>query len=189
MNKGFTLIELLVALVLLALISVMAFRGLDSVLKTKKQVDAENGKWRDISLLFSRLDRDLSNLAHRPVTDASGMLQPEFIGKENYSGPSDANLLFTRLGAEGNPPQRIGYRLDQGKVEEIIWSHPDQAPGIQPAVYTLLDHVADFRIRYLAINNNWATIWPLPNQPRPKAVEATLTLPSGEKIVRLFSLL
>ncbi|NNM82203.1 MAG: type II secretion system minor pseudopilin GspJ [Burkholderiales bacterium] len=189
MNKGFTLIELLIALVILALISVMAFRGLDSVLKAKKQVDSENRKWRDISLLFSRLDHDLSNLAHRPVIDASGALQPEFIGKENYSDSFDANLLFTRLGAEGNPPERVGYRFNQGRVEEIIWAHLDQAPGTQPAVYTLLDHVADLRFRYLAINDNWATIWPLPNQPRPKAVEATLTLLSGEKIVRIFSLL
>lgn len=186
--KGFTLIEILISILILALISVMAFRGLNSVLETRKHVAQESRKWRDISLFFSRLDQDLSNLAHRPVIDAQGILQPEFSGKEKFSEPYDANLLFTRFGyGEGNS-ERIGYRLKEGKLQELIWAHPDQAPGGKPEIYTLLDHVRDFRLRYLAVNNAWVPYWPLPGQARPKGVEASLTLRSGEKIVRIFSL-
>lgn len=186
MSKGFTLIELLIAILILALISVMAFRGLDSVLDTRKHVAEESRKWRDISLFFSRLDQDFSNLAHRPIMDASGILEPEFLGKTSYTEKYDANLFISR---GGERPERIGYRLDKGKVEELVWSHLDQAPGATPSVYTLLDHVKNFSLRYLALNNNWSPVWPLPGQARPKAVEATLTLDSGEKIVRIFSLL
>ncbi len=186
MSKGFTLIELLIAILILALISVMAFRGFDSVLQTRKHVAEESGKWRDISFFFSRLDQDFSNLSHRPIMDASGMLEPEFLGKTSYAEKYDANLLFSR---GGESPERIGYRLDKGKIEELVWSHLDQAPGVTPSVYTLLDHVTDFSLRYLSINNSWTPVWPLPGQVRPKAVEASITLDSGEKIVRMFSLL
>lgn len=186
--KGFTLIELLIAIVILALISVMAFRALESVIATKNRVTEENRKWHDLSLFFSRIDEDLSRTAHRPATDPSGALQPEFAGKAAYSGPNDANMVFTKLGHDGESEERVGYRFDQGKIEELVWAHLDPAPGEKPAVYILLDHVREFRLRYLAVNNAWVPYWPLPGQLQPKAVEVSLTLESGEKIMRIFSL-
>ncbi len=187
--RGFTLIEVLVALVLLALIAAMAFRGLDSVLAAKSHVAGESRKWRDISLFFSRLEEDLSRCAHRPALDAAGVVQSEFSAKESLAGPLDANLFFTRMGYDGESPERVAYRFSQGKVEELVWAHLDQAPGSKPAVYPLLNHVKEFKLQYLAVNNGWFPYWPLPGQLRPKAVEASLTLESGEKIVRIFSLL
>ncbi len=187
--KGYTLIELLIAVAILALISVMAFRGLASVIETRSHLAEENRKWHDLALFFSRFGEDLSRPEHRPVMDASGIMQPEFAGKPSYSDPLEANILFTRMGYEDEGGERIGYRFNQGKIEELVWAHLDQAPGTTPEIYTLLDEVKSFELRYLAINDTWVLFWPLPGQPQPKAVEATVTLASGEKIVRIFSLL
>lgn len=188
-EKGFTLVEILIAVSILALISVMAFRGLSSVIETGTHVSEETRKWHDVSLFFSRFGEDLSGLIHRPATDQSGLVLPEFEGKTDYSGPLDANILFTRMGDEDRNDERVGYRLNQGKIEVLLWAHVDQAPGTKPDIYPLLSHVRSFELRYLAINNTWVPFWPLPGQIRPKAVQASVTLESGEKIVRTFSLL
>lgn len=187
--RGFTLIELLIALVMLALISVMAFRGLTSILDTKSQVAGENRKWRDLTLFFSRLEEDLSRPEHRPVMDAAGIIQPEFSAKEGFTDPFDANLAFTRMGYENGSPERVAYRFNGGKIEELVWTRLDAAPGTKPVIYTLLTHIKAFKLQYLAANNGWLAGWPLPGQAWPKAVEVSLTLESGEKIVRIFSLL
>lgn len=189
MNKGFTLVELLIAIVILSLISVMAFRGLASVIETRSRLGMESRKWHDLALFFSRFGNDLSRPAHRPVTDESGNIQPEFSGKPGYSAPNDADILFTRMGYDEEGSQRIGYRINGGKIEELVWTHLDQAPGAAPKVYTLLDDVSAFQLRYLAMNDTWGAFWPLPQQPQPKAVEVTVVLNSGEKIVRIFSLI
>ncbi|HQT27278.1 MAG TPA: type II secretion system minor pseudopilin GspJ [Burkholderiales bacterium] len=188
-ESGFTLVEILIAIAILALISAMAFRGLSSVIETRRHVAEENRKWHDLSLFFSRFGEDLSRPIHRPATDASGMTLPEFEGKPEYSGPLDANILFTRMGSEGESDERVGYRFNQGKIEELVWAHVDQAPGTKPDVYPLLSRIRSFELRYLAVNNTWVPYWPLPGQVQPKAVEASVTLESGEKIVRIFSLL
>ena len=52
---GFTLIELLVALTIFALMSAMAYRGLNAVLETREQVLQDNHKWRELAVFFSML--------------------------------------------------------------------------------------------------------------------------------------
>lgn len=185
--RGFTLVELLVAIAILALISAMALRGLESVISTRERIGDEAKKWRDVGLFFARFEADLSALEHRPGTDASGLVQPEFVAKGGLSGQYDANLIFTRASRDGS--SRIGYRFLQGRMEEVVWNHVDEAQGASPRIYPLLDHVSGFALRYLSINNVWVPYWPLQAQPRPKAVEATLILDSGEKIVRIFALI
>ncbi len=177
--RGFTLVELLVAIFILALVAAMAFKGLGSVISTRKQVDSADRKWGEISLFFSRMERELCCLAHRTPLNPAGFALPEFSG-------SSSGIDFTRTGARG--AQRIGFRYDGGKIDEIVWPHPDPAPDAKPQTYVLLDHVARLDISFLAINNNWVPYWPIPQQARPKALKVSLTLDSGETIVRIFSL-
>lgn len=188
-NRGFTLIEVLVALTIFALISTMAFRGLNSVIDTRERVEKDGRKWRGIALFFSRIEQDLSHPVKRQVRAADGTLQPEFVGKQTLSSPLDANLLFTTLSDNGQGEKRIGYRLQKGNIEELVWPYPDAAPQTKPATYVVLEQVKELQLRFLALNNNWVLLWPMPGQTYPKAVEVSVTLDSGEKLLRVFSLL
>lgn len=107
--------------------------------------------------------------------------------------------MFTRMGLPGAngtlaAPQRLGYRLNQGAVEELVWPVLDQGPRTVPAVYPLLSGVSSLTLRYLDANKAWQTTWPVlsgsptPAQNIPKAVEVVLTLDSGETITRLLLL-
>ncbi|MDA8329302.1 MAG: type II secretion system minor pseudopilin GspJ [Betaproteobacteria bacterium] len=189
-QRGFTLIELLVAIVILALVSVMAYRGLNAVIEARKHVEAESRKWRDLSLFFARLEDDATHPAHRPIRDKDGLLQPEWIGKTSFIAQDDANLALTRMGAGEQGPQRVGYRLNQGVIEVLIWPSLDQAPFEKPTTYPLLGGVKEFKLRYLTINHQWVETWPLPGQVGglPKALEVTVGLDSGERVKRIFAL-
>ncbi|MHB1677364.1 MAG: type II secretion system minor pseudopilin GspJ [Sulfuriferula sp.] len=189
-QRGFTLIELLVAIVILALVSVMAYRGLNAVIEARAQVSAESRKWRDLSLVFARLQDDATHPAQRPIRDKNGLLQPEWVGKAGFLAPDDANLSMTRMGAGEQGATRIGYRYHEHAIEELIWPSLDQAPREKPSIYRLLDGVKEFQLRYLTLNNQWVENWPLPGQISglPKALEATVRLDSGERVQRIFAL-
>ena len=193
--SGFTLLELVVALAIFALISVFAYRALDLVLETRIKVTAEGKKWRDITLLFTRMEQDMSRLANRPVRDSRDLLSPALIGEPVPVGEDDAQLAFTRMGLEGQSGvlgdvQRLGYRLKNGKVEMLVWPVLDQAPRTRPEAETLVSGVKGMEIRYLGAEGTWWTRWPKPGAPGelPRALEITLELPSGERMSRLFAL-
>jgi general secretion pathway protein J len=194
-NSGFTLIELLVALVILSMISVAGYRGLNSVLLTRERIAEETRKWQHLAFFFSRMESDIAQAVHRPVRASTGDLQPEWMGHNVLVGENDAELTFTRAGindqgTEMLSPQRIAYRFERGAVVMLRWSALDQSPNSQPTRYTVLEGVREFKLRYLDRNNIWQETWPAPgtNTTTPSAVELNLTLSGGEKIIRDFAL-
>jgi general secretion pathway protein J len=66
-QRGFTLIELMSAMLILALLAVMSFRGLGAVLDARDQVRQETEKWKRVAALFSRFQHDVQLSAPRPV--------------------------------------------------------------------------------------------------------------------------
>ena len=194
-HRGFTLIELLVSLVILALLSIAAYRSLDAVIQTRERVSAETRKWQHLQLFFSRLEQDIAQAVHRSIRDSTGQLQAEWIGHAVVVGNNDAELTFTRAGVPDQglamqSPQRIAYRLEHGNIVLLQWQTLDQPAGATPIRYTLLEGVREIKWRYLDTNNNWQTQWPLTGNISnlPQAAEVTLTLASGDKLSRIFAL-
>ncbi len=194
-QKGFTLIELLVSLVILALLSIAGYRGLDAVIQTRERVAAETHKWQHLTFFFARLDQDIAQAVHRSIRDSGGLTRPEWIGHAVVVGEDDAELTFTRAGITDQglaqlPPQRIAYRLEQGNIVLLRWTALDQAERMRPVRYTLLEGVREFKWRYLDIHQNWLTQWPPSgsNSGLPQAAEVTLILSNGDTFTRVFAL-
>lgn len=197
MNKaarGFTLIELLVAVAIFAIMSVLAYRGLNSILQTRERVTAESRKWQELALFFARMDSDLAAIANRPVRDSGELLVPAFISKTQSPGQDDAELEFTRTGLPGQTDkladlQRFGYRLREDAVEQLVWPVLDRAPRTRPASFVVLPGVSELKLRYLDAKGGWQLVWPAPEQfGLPRAVEVVVLLKSGEKVMRVFAL-
>jgi general secretion pathway protein J len=189
---GFTLVEALVALVVLAIVAVLAYRGTASLTSGEAQLAAESARWRTLDAVFTRLEADLRQALPRAVRhgdrlEAAWSAQPD-------DAAGNTALVFSRAGPEftlepGTAGQRIGYRLRAGSVEALFWPQLDNARERAPAAYPLVDHVAAFRVQALGDDGRWADRWPLRDKDGlPRAVRVELTLDDGLVLVRWFAL-
>jgi general secretion pathway protein J len=189
------LVELLVALAIFAILTGFAYRALTAMLDSRDALERESRKWRDVSLFVGRIDRDLSAVLKRTATGASGTtLMPVSSLIESSASPD--GLALTRSGSPLQEsalaaPQRIAYRLRDGAVERLAWAGTDAAPREEPGAVPVLKPVSTLGFRYLDTNGEWRATWGLPGSGEdklPAAVEVTLQLASGEKILRLVDL-
>ena len=147
--RGFTLIELLVALFVFAILAVTAYRGLDAITQTRAHIDQETRKWQALERFFARLDGEMAQVLPRPVRTANGAIAHALVGSPSATESlEDVQLAFTRSGgfdAGGAPlpPQRVGYRLRQDKLELLRWTALDSAPYNVPTVDTLLEGISE----------------------------------------------
>jgi general secretion pathway protein J len=194
-RRGFTLVELLVALAIFAILSGFAYRGLAAMLDAREALRAESRKWRDVAVFIGRVERDLDAVLIRLAKAPSGVtLAPVSSSVGGQSGGD--GLALTRSGSplQENAlaaPQRIAYRLREGRVERLAWGGVDAAPRDEPTPVMVLGPVQGLAFRFLdARSGEWRTSWALPgsSEPPPAAVEMRLDLASGERIVRLVAL-
>ena len=189
---GFTLIELLVALAIFAILSGFAYRGLDAMLQGREALQKESRKWREVAVFVSRIERDLAAVLDRGSRGASGMdLAP--VSSSIEATTARDGLSLTRSGAPLYEnalaaPQRIAYRLQDDRVERLSWGGVDAAPRAEPAAVTVLAGARALTFRFMDPRGEWRTSWGLPGNAAervPAAVEMTLELAGGERLVRL----
>ena len=190
---GFTLVELLVALAIFAILSAFAYRGLNAMLDNREALQRETRKWRDVTLFVGRIERDLAAVLDRTAIGSSGT--PQAPVSSALEGRQREGLSFTRSGSylQENAlaaPQRVAYRFVEGRIERLGWSGVDVSPREEPVAVPVLADVASLGFRFLDPRGEWRGSWGLPGtrEPLPAGVEVTLTLASGERIVRLLDM-
>lgn len=115
-QRGFTLLELLVAVALMAILAVLSWRGLDSVLASREQIVRYTDETRAVSIVFSQLDEDLRRSWPLRRLDALGRRPVAFV-RDDVDGPVRLDLLRE---APVDAPlrfERIVYRLRDGLIE------------------------------------------------------------------------
>ena len=143
-QAGFTLIELLIAISLMAVLAVLGWRGLDSVLMGRERIVAASDSLRGLTVGFAQIEEDLRRawpvrLMNLPLPIIGFLDQGE-------SGPPSLQL-FRELPPGSGPSQvqRVVYRLRNGVLERGFapWATPsadrpavlgDEAMTWQPLV-------------------------------------------------------
>jgi general secretion pathway protein J len=108
--RGFTLLELLVAISVLAIVSMIAWRGLDSLINTRERLEPEGDEVRALLTAFGQLERDLAQittpavfgLSASPVvvraTTDGPVLQILRIAPTTVIAPTSIQTVFWRVG-------------------------------------------------------------------------------------------
>ena len=194
---GFTLLELLVVIAIFGLMSVMAYGGLSSVMKSRVRIEQSLDRTAQLQKAFQRLRDDFQQARARPVRDTYGAVQPALVGLR------EQRVEFTR-GGWRNPLvlprpglERVSYRIEDGKLLRESFRVLDQAQDSKPVQLALLDEVSELHIRYLDSTREWVETWPPATQtgavasttaPPPLAVELMLNTKSEGDLRFLFRL-
>ena len=196
-QRAFTLIEVLVAMTIFSVLAVISYRTLDSVFRTREHLNTQSSRLRDVALLFARLENDFSAVIERRTRTSDNQLDDALRLSPLLPAENDAALVFTRAGFGGNVgalsgPQRIGYRLRDGRLQLLIWPNLDMAPRVLPQAYDALMDVRDARWRAMDRAGNFVAEWRSTGAGGanyfPTALELSITLASGEQYTRLFTL-
>jgi general secretion pathway protein J len=194
-RRGFTLVELLVALAIFAILSAFAYRSLATLLDSRAALEQESRKWRDVALFVARIERDVRSILNRRATGPSGTPQAPISSLLDLGGSTAAGIALTRSGSmlQANAlaaPQRVAYRLVATRIERLSWGGVDIAPRAEATATPVLEGVRTLTFRYLDARGEWRRDWGLPGSGEllPAAVEVTLLLAGGERIVRLMDL-
>jgi len=114
--RGFTLIELLVAIALLAVVAVLAWRGLDQIVRGREILTRSMESERALSQLFDQVQADLQRSAR---DDAVGGPAVRIAAGADGAG---GQLTIVRTLALDGQPQRlqvVRYRVQNGHVLRI----------------------------------------------------------------------
>lgn len=200
-SSGFTLIELLIAVALMAILAVLSWRGLDSVLASRTHITRHTDETRAIAILFSQLDEDLRRSWPLRTLEALGR-RPVMFRRDEVDGPVRVDLL--REAPVDSPVrfERIVYRLRDGIVERgsLPWQ-PGLEDDLASATWQplLADVDALLWRGWLSGHPDWqdggalASVPSVPTGPAsnrqydPAGVELTVQR-HGERLRRVFAL-
>jgi general secretion pathway protein J len=179
--EGFTLLELLVALAIFSLIAVMAYGGLETVLKQQAGTEENAESLAELQKTYLVIQRDIEQAVPRAIRDEFGDEQAPLIG---------TTLFQLTRGGWNNPAnqprstlQRVGYSLEDRQLIRYAWRVLDRAQDSAPTRQPLAADIESMQVRYLDEAGNWQEQWPplqagsnpLANPTDfPRAVEMTL---------------
>ncbi len=197
-HRGFTLIELLVAMTIFAVISALAFGGLNAVVTQQTLAKAQILRLAQLQRAVRMLTDDFAQLNPRYVRDVLGQSsEPPLVTDIQ----SENIVRLSRSGWRNPVPvargtlQRVQYRIEDEALIREHWLVMDYPLGSEPVARTLLEDVEEVRIEYLDGDAKWHTQWPPVSTATgalfvyPRAVRITLDLAGWGEIVRVVGLI
>jgi general secretion pathway protein J len=195
-SQGFTLLEVMVAVVILGIISLLAYGGTNQLMRQSDIVESSAARTRAIQSTVQRMSEDFEMLEPRPIREPLGeTLEPAL----RAGGTRTDTLLDLTRSGWTNPAglsrstlQRVTYRLLDNKLERAYWNALDRTLTTEPTTAVLIDKVKAVSFRFMDQNQTFHDQWPPLGYSgadaarlRPIAVEVTLDLEDWGKLVRL----
>jgi len=180
-GSGFTLLELLVAISVLAIVSVIAWRGLDTLVVTRERLEPAGDETRALLTAFGQLERDLAQVVNLTLF-ATGInpVQVVRVGNE----PALAVMRIAPEAPDGvTAMQTIGYRVTDGVL--LRSAGPPQRSHAAVSAERLsharlLADVRSIKLRVWREGQGWIDpLNPDTTAAPPPATGATIIVPPG----------
>jgi general secretion pathway protein J len=184
-HRGFTLLELLIALSVFAVVSLLSYQGLTSVITTKATLDAQRESLRELNLALGIVTRDLSSALLRPTRDGNNRAVAALTG-------DSLQLEFPRIsaGALAQGVERVRYSVSRGVLLRERYVSADPGFGPPSERRELLRNVERINWRYFSPEGAWSERYPAADvaaaQARlPRAVELNLSVTGVGELRRI----
>ncbi|GGK37159.1 general secretion pathway protein J [Pseudomonas koreensis] len=162
-QRGFTLIEVMVAILLMAVVSLIAWRGLDSVTRADSHLQASSEQSDRLLRALNQLQRDVEMRAGIELTE------PKKVGVDDELPTAPPAITVRSSDSKGFRLDIIRSAADQpGALQRVRWwvkgdtlfravaearsRYPLPAPGAGVAV---LDGVSDVQVRVWEVDEGW----------------------------------
>ena len=151
-QSGFTLLEILVATVILAVMGMIAYRGIAEARVAVGHAEGHLDRLRQVQRTVQIVVTDFRTLSRRPVREPIGDgLRPTLLRDPNAMALVELSRAGWPNGA-GTPrgtAQRVIYRLEEGKLIREHWNVMDATLATPPMKRELIDRVERVDVRYM----------------------------------------
>jgi len=158
--RGFTLVEVMVALMIMSILAVMAWQGVDGIVRTREASQERLEQTLRLNTVLGQLEHDLQALQDTPVVPAfaydgatlrftrraeTGLQVVTWSLRPNADGVGNAWLRWA------SPPARTNAELQE------TWLRTQQFQGAEPGQLRTLPGVAQWQVYcFRANDNNWS---------------------------------
>ncbi|EKN46983.1 MULTISPECIES: prepilin-type N-terminal cleavage/methylation domain-containing protein [Pseudomonas syringae group] len=186
-QRGFTLLEVMVAILLMSIVSLIAWRGLDSVTRTDARLRENTEQTESLLRAFNQLERDMALRA------SIEMQEPDLDGDQNDRSQAPAAVsvraadtgefrldVIRSAAVSGEGLQRVRWWLKDGTLYRAMGLPSDRYPLPAPKEgVAVLGSIVDMQTRIWRADNDWHTL-DGNRENNPKGIEIRLTRETGQ---------
>lgn len=193
--RGFTLLELVVVLAVFGLVAVMAYGGLNNVLRARVAIEDNLERVTALQRAYLRLREDFQQVQPRTIRDEFGEPLSALLGMRDEGVSLVSGGWRNPAGHPRSTMQRIRWNVEDDSLVRSHFRFLDRAQDAQAQKLVVLDGVDRMQLRYLGGDREWYAEWP-PDITRnpdlradatpPLAVEMTLATDDWGELVLLF---
>ena len=183
--RGFTLLELLVAIWILAIVSIIAWRGMSALIATRDRLGPEADEVRALLTGFGQMELDLARAASPVLMPLGG---PPVLVRVVGGAPVLQILRFSQPLADGaGAVQQVQYTVVDGAL--LRQSSPpvrslQAALNSSQATVRLVAGVAKMSVRLWRLNEGWVVPTEA-DRATPQGVEVEVTRVDGTRLRRV----
>jgi len=192
-QEGFTLIEVMVAILLMAIVSLIAWRGLDSVTRADMHLQASTEHTEALLRTLHQLERDIALRAsielREPLlndNDDERSEQPAAISVRSADDQSFRLDVIRSAATSQNGLQRVRWWLKDQTLYRAAATPRDRYPLPAPKqAVAVLDSISDLQVRVWEPEMGWRQLSGN-RKENPQGLEIRLTrqTPQGEEHYR-----
>jgi general secretion pathway protein J len=195
--RGFTLLELLVAITVLSIVSMIAWRGLDSLVATRERLEPEVDDVRSLLTAFGQMERDLTQVTNPAFLGLT--TSPLNIGVADGGQVIELARVASPVADRATEVQTVFYRVVDGTlVRQATPPLPafDRANAENFETARLMGQVQSIAIRVWQVPTGWVSPFnpdassgtqpAARTQAIPPGIEVTVLRTDGKQFRRVF---